>query len=422
MKPPSSLFTTDSPGLSPHATDKENEPADRFRDYFRLFTDISKQIHTNTEVADILSCIVSHSAELLRAKGAIFWILNTNSRTIETKISHGFDFRSLSLVDYPTLVTLFDPDSSTPIVITDARNDPRIPDLERLGKHLINAITGLYVDITGSFKGLLAVYFTASRTLSENEIELLTALSEQGAIALEKALVYDEQMLSMYGQIIKGFALAIEARDPATHGHSQTVARLAKAMAEQLGLPHEEIDRIYHAASLHDIGKIGTRDQTLNRLGKLNARQMEEIRKHPVLGADILAPLTFLGDISPLIRAHHELFDGTGYPEGIKGEDIPLGARIITVCDTFETMISGRAKMGKLDLTSALGQLKSGSGNRFDPGVVTAFFEMIQTRKKILDTRESIDECMENLTRDMKRLAKLNRIEKKLPNPFTGLF
>ncbi len=422
MNIPSSLLPPRKTGQTTHSPDQKQNPSDRFRDYFRLFAGISKQIHANTGVADILSCIVSHSADLLRAKGAIFWILNTQSQKIETKISHGFDFRSLSRVDYSTLVTLFDPDTFGPIVITDARNDPRIPDLERLGKHLINAITGLYVDITGSFKGLLAVYFTATRTLSEDELEFLTALSEQGAIALEKALVYDEQMLDLYGQIIKGFALAIEARDPATHGHSKTVARLAKAVAVHMGLENGEIDRIHHAALLHDIGKIGTRDQTLSRLGKLNARQMEDIKKHPVLGADILAPLTFLGDISPLVRAHHELFDGTGYPDGIKGEQIPLGARIITLCDAFDTMISGRAKLGKMGLTAALGQLRIGSGTRFDPVVVNTFFDMIQTRKDILDTRESIEQCMDNLTRDMKRLANLNRIDKKLSNPFTGLF
>ncbi|MCG8684309.1 MAG: HD domain-containing protein [Desulfobacterales bacterium] len=396
--------------------------ADRFKTYFRLFTDISKQIHANTKTTDILACIVSNITQILGAKGAIFWILNTTREQIQTKISHGFDYRSLSLVDYPTLVTLFDPSVKDLIHITDARNDKRIPDLERLGKHLINAIAGLYVDITGPYKGLLAVYFTGNRTVEEDELELLSALSEQGAIALEKAIGYDREMLDLYGQIIQGLTLAIEAKDPATHGHSLTVARLAKATALQLKLNDDTANQVYHAAILHDIGKIGTRDHILDRLGKLTSKEMEMIRRHPELGADILSPLSFLGDIAPLVRSHHELYNGKGYPDGIKGDQIPIGARIITVCDAFETMITGRPGIPKKSLAAALTDLKQGVGSRFDPMVVQAFFDMIQIEKDILATGESIDNCLDILTQNMGKLADQNRIEKKLANPFSGFF
>jgi len=394
----------------------------RFRDYFRLFADISKQIHSNTRTTDILACIVEHITQFLGAKGCIFWILNNSREKIQTQISHGFDYQSLSRVDYPTLMALFDPSAACPISITDARNDERIPDLERLGKHLINAITGLYFNITGPYTGLLAVYFTGNRELDEDELELLTALGEQGAIALEKAFGYDAEMLDLYGQIIQGFALAIEARDPVTHGHSVTVARLAEATARQMGLAEKEADQIRHAAILHDIGKIGTRDQVLDRLGKLSKKEMVQIRQHPVLGADILRPLAFLGDIEPLVRSHHELFNGKGYPEGKKGEQIPLGARIITVCDAFETMIKGRPGMPKKDLASALNALKQGVGSRFDPRVVQTFFDMMKANKNILETGESTTHCLDILTQNMGRLAEQNRIEKKLANPFSGFF
>ncbi|WDP92497.1 MAG: HD domain-containing protein [Desulfobacter sp.] len=394
----------------------------RYKDYFRLFAEVSKQIHANKKTTDILACIAEHITRLLGARGCIFWILNQSREEIETKISHGFDYRSLSLTDYPTLMTLFPMDAAAPITITDARNDKRIPDLERLGKHLINGITGRYFNITGPYTGLLAVYFTGNRILDGDELELLTALGEQGAIALEKALGYDREMLDLYGQIIQGFALAIEARDPATHGHSITVARLSRETARQMGLPDREADRIRHAAILHDIGKIGTRDHILDRLGQLSRKEMHLIRQHPVLGADIIRPLVFLSDIEPLIRAHHELFNGSGYPDGKKGEEIPLGARIITVCDAFETMISGRPGIPKKDMATALDGLKQGAGTRFDPKVVQAFFDMIQTNKNILDTGESIDHCLDILSQNMERLAGQNRIEKKLANPFASFF
>ncbi|MCG8633156.1 MAG: HD domain-containing protein, partial [Desulfobacterales bacterium] len=360
--------------------DTDPDESTRFKDYFRLFARISKQIHSNTGTPEILACIVENITEILGAKGCIFWILNTSQESIETKISHGFDYRSLSRVDYPTLMTLFDPKAKIPIAITDARTDDRIPDLERLGKRLINAITGLYFDISGPYTGLLAVYFTGHRILADHELELLTALGEQGAIALEKAMGYDKEMLDLYGQIIQGFALAIEARDPVTHGHSLTVARLAEATARQMDLGGDTARLIYHAAILHDIGKIGTRDTILDRLGRLSDKELSAIRQHPALGADILRPLTFLGDIGPLVRSHHELFNGKGYPDGKKGAEIPLGARILTVCDAFETMISGRPGIPRKDLAAALTDLKHGVGTRFDPDVVQAFFGMIRNR------------------------------------------
>ena len=395
---------------------------DKYKSYFLTFARVSKQIHANRETPKILSCIVENITQILGARGCIFWILNTAEEVIQTKICHGFDFRSLSLTDYPTLMTLFPRRHSGPIEILDARNDDRIPDLERLGKHLINAVTGRYFRISGPFSGLLAVYFTGNRRLDPQEMELVTALGEQGAIALEKALGYDQEMLALYGQIIEGLTLAIEARDPYTHGHSLTVARLAKATAQTLALDEGEVDRIYHAAILHDIGKIGTRDTILDRLGTLDPTEMAAIRCHPALGADILRPLTFLDGIAPLVRAHHELFNGTGYPEGRKGENIPLGARILTVCDAFETMISGRPGLAAKDLPAALTALENGAGSRFDPGVVQAFFDMMRAHPDILENGKSADHCLDILTRNIRETAQRNRIEKKLANPFSGFF
>ncbi|HCY86810.1 MAG TPA: hypothetical protein DHV36_16895, partial [Desulfobacteraceae bacterium] len=162
--------------MTPNDMSSQDTQDNRFKEYFRVFARISKQIHANTGTRDILACIVENITDILGAKGAIFWILNTSNLAIESKICHGFDYRSLSLTDYPTLATLFPPEQKGAITITDARNDKRIPDLERLGKHLINAITGGYFDISGPYLGLLAVYFTGNRTLSADETELLTAL------------------------------------------------------------------------------------------------------------------------------------------------------------------------------------------------------------------------------------------------------
>ncbi|MDT8378326.1 MAG: HD domain-containing phosphohydrolase [Desulfotignum sp.] len=384
-----------------------------FHQFFTLFAKISKKIHANSDTKDILACIVENITRILSAKGSIFWILNTEKKCIETKIFHGFDYRSLMQTDYSTLMTLFDQHKKKCVVIPNAREDDRIPDLERLGKRKVNSVTGLFFDISGPYTGLLAVYFMQNRILDPHELELVTALGEQGAIALEKAIGHDRKILDIYRKIVEGFALAIEARDRITHGHSRRVATLSRLTARQMGLDDAMIKNIFHAGILHDIGKIGIRDTVLDRLGHLTSREMAQIRQHPVLGADILIPLTFFKDIAPMIRHHHERFDGSGYPDGIKGSRIPLGARILAVCDVFETMTAGRPGMPPKDLSSAISELKHGAGTLFDPDVVQAFFTIVQEHPQAMEIHESIDAVLDTLRQNVAELALQNRLEKK---------
>ncbi len=389
-----------------------------FHQFFTLFAKISKKIHANSDTQDILACIVENITRILSAKGSIFWILNTEQKCIETKIYHGFDYRSLMQTDYPTLMTLFGDQKKTCVVIPNAREDDRIPDLERLGKRKINSVTGLFFDISGPCTGLLAVYFMENRMLDPHELELVTALGEQGAIALEKALGHDRKLLDIYRKIVEGFALAIEARDRVTHGHSRRVATLSRLTARQMGLDDVMVKNIFHAGILHDIGKIGARDTVLDHLGHLTPKEMDQIRQHPVLGAEILVPLTFFEDIAPMIRHHHERFDGTGYPDGIKGERIPLGARILAVCDVFETMTAGRPGMPPKDLPCAIFELKHGVGTLFDPAVVQAFFAMIQEHPRAMEIHESMDKVLDMLRQNVADLALQNRLEKKTARLF----
>jgi len=393
-----------------------------YHQFFTLFARISKKIHANSDTRDILACIVENITRILSAKGSIFWILNTDKQCIETKIFHGFDYRSLMQVDYPTLMALFENRKKNCVTISNTREDDRIPDLERLGKRKINSVTGLFFDIAGPYTGLLAVYFTGNRTLAAHELELVTALGEQGAIALEKAMGHDRKLLDIYRSIVEGFALAIEARDQVTHGHSRRVAVLAKLTARQMGLDEAMVKNIFHAGILHDIGKIGTRDTVLDRLGHLTPREMKQMRQHPVLGAEIILPLTFFNRIAPMIRHHHERFDGSGYPDGIKGEDIPLGARILAVCDVFETMTAGRPGMPPKDLSSAISALKHGVGTLFDPAVVQAFFAVIQAHPRAMEIHASIDDVLDMLRQNVTDLALQNRLEKRTARLFPAGF
>ncbi|MCP3956097.1 MAG: HD domain-containing protein, partial [Desulfobacterales bacterium] len=328
--------------------------------------------------------IVGRVTDIMGARGAIFWIVDEKKAEIRSSVCHGFHYRSLMAVDYPALERLFDFRQRRPVCIGNARTDDRIPDLERLGKRRITTVWGIPLDIVDRYVGILAVYFGQQRNLVSSEINFLTALGEQGAIALHKALRYDERLLQTFSETVEGLALALEAKDPITHGHSQKVARYARLTAEAMGLNDGEIAMVHRAGLLHDMGKIGMQDRLLGRLGKLNTRELNTLKMHPVIGARILEPLTFLEDVAACVLNHHELWDGSGYPQGAAGEEIPMGARILSVCDAFDTMISGRPHMPAMPVEKAVLQLKQQSGTRFDPDVVAALLAVILEKPAVV--------------------------------------
>ena len=351
--------------------------------YFDTFRRIMQAIHAGQDTETILTTIVDQVRAVMDAMGAIFWILDTDQKTIRHRVSSGFSYESLAGADFGSLIQLFPLEADCPVMIGDARYDTRIPNLERLGKKRVRTVVGVPVSIVIPYTGVLAVYFGQQRDLATSEGQFLQALAEQGAVALHKALRYDEDMLNAFRQTVEGLALALEAKDPVTHGHSLKVAHYSRRTALALGLPMHQAETIYQAGLLHDIGKIGMQDRILSRLGKLSSSEMDIIRMHPVIGARILSPLTYLQDLVPLVRHHHERFDGGGYPDGLSGDEIPKGARILAACDALDCMLSGRPHIAPLTLERALSQLDVGAGSHFDPEVVRALVADIRSHPQV---------------------------------------
>lgn len=187
-----------------------------------------------------------------------------------------------------------------------------------------------------------------------------------------------EDLRSTYLRTIKVLAQAIDARDHYTHSHSENVANYAVIIAEEMGLSAKDIETVREACELHDLGKIGIEDNILGKATSLTAQEWEQIKRHPLIGAQILEPLTFLNDVTDLIRQHHEHYDGKGYPEGRRGEGILLGARIIHLADAYESMRSARSYR-KVPLTKeeAILEVKRNNGTQFDPSAVEAFLKIV---------------------------------------------
>ncbi len=194
----------------------------------------------------------------------------------------------------------------------------------------------------------------------------------QGAKTVAHALTHRDLEEAFLGTI-RSLAAAIDAKDPSTHGHSEWVSRYAVMIGRQLGLGEEEVEELRFAGYLHDVGKIGISDRILGKPSQLSPEQWRLMRKHPVVGARILEPVNMPAAVKGAVRHHHERFDGRGYPDGLAGEEIPLGARVLAVADSFEAMTANRPYRKALSEERAVAELRRCAGTQFDPAVVDAF-------------------------------------------------
>ena len=197
------------------------------------------------------------------------------------------------------------------------------------------------------------------------------------AASVRNALLY-EKIRDYYYRTILSFARAIEAKDPYTRGHSERVAFLSAKLGEIIGLPKEQIEVLSIGGVLHDIGKIGIRDTVLKKPSSLTDEEYEEIKKHPIIGRQIVEPIDYFKEAMPIVYHHHERFDGKGYPEGIKGEKIPLLARITSIADAYEAMTSDRAYRKALPKEVALEEIRKNKEKQFDPELAEEFIKMVE--------------------------------------------
>ena len=218
--------------------------------------------------------------------------------------------------------------------------------------------------------------FTKQKRFNEGNRKLLSIVGSRAAAAIENARLY-EDLRATFQQTIQGLARAIDKMDRYTAGHSERVAMYATYLAVRLGLPADMIETVRQSALMHDIGKIGCA-MNLNKPGKLTLDEYEIFKRHPAYGKDILDPIKFLNPLVPGVHLHHERWDGRGYPLGLKGNDVPLIARIISVADTYDAMTSDRAYRRALPHDVAVGEIERCSGSQFDPQVSKAFTDGLE--------------------------------------------
>jgi response regulator RpfG family c-di-GMP phosphodiesterase len=241
--------------------------------------------------------------------------------------------------------------------------------------------------------GMLNVYsYTRSNKFSEGQRKMLSILGDRASSAIDNARLY-RNLQESFQQTIQGFARAMEAKDPYTHGHSDRVMQYSRLIADGLGFDPTAAEKIRTAALMHDVGKIGIPLDALNKAQKLTREEYEVFKEHPDKGRRILEPIEFLREVVPAVFHHHEQYDGTGYPLGLKGEEIPIEARILAVADTYDAMTSDRAYRKALSHEIAVAELRRCAGTQFDPKIVAAF--IIEMEKQRRDRQPTDPNCAE---------------------------
>ncbi len=220
-----------------------------------------------------------------------------------------------------------------------------------------------------------AFSFHKEKLFDEKDIYYMNFITQKAASAIENIALYENIYDNLFSTLY-AFVTALEVRDLYTRKHSTRVAKYADRIASEMGCNEEEMDIINFAGSLHDIGKIGIRDDILLKPGRLTDEEYEEIKAHPDIGADIISKLGLWDREMEIIRHHHERFDGAGYPDGLAGKDIPKLARILCVADSFDAMASDRAYRKRMPKKQVLEIIVDNSGSQFDPEVVNAFLKV----------------------------------------------
>lgn len=261
------------------------------------------------------------------------------------------------------------------IFVTDPSQNPQYKGF--MGYHeQTEPFISLPLKVQEKVYGVLNVHLPkGSNSFSEYDLKFLNILAGETAVTLENIRLY-ESVENFYLEMVQTLARIIDAKDSYTGDHATRARERAVKLAKELNMPEQMVRYVEYAALLHDIGKIGIDARILLKPGKLTEDEYNEIKKHPVIGYQILAPIEFLAPVAQMVLYHQEWYNGSGYPDGLKGEEIPIGSRIVSTIDAWDAMTSDRPYRKAMSREKAREELQKGAGKQFDPRVVEAFLKL----------------------------------------------
>jgi len=344
-----------------------------------------KDLSAINNTTDIFKLIVDITIELTKADESKFFVINA-SENLPFEVSSSFSDSYLKLLSQKQIEIPQKEDSRFQQVIIETIAD-EIPLLVSENKNIDNCVADhlsfmiVPLKIQEKVFGVLTASIkTGNKRFTDKELYYLSFMTQRAASAIENLALYEHINRGLM-TTLKAFVKAIEARDPYTKEHSNRVTEIAIAIGKKVGCSDEEIDILKISGPLHDIGKIGIRDEILLKPGRLTEDEFKKIMEHPDIGADIIGQLGMWDEHQQTVRHHHERFDGTGYPSKLKNEEIPRLARIVSVADAYDAMASDRAYRKKMDSDKILAIISDCSGTQFDPEYVDAFLALFKEGK-----------------------------------------
>jgi putative nucleotidyltransferase with HDIG domain len=238
----------------------------------------------------------------------------------------------------------------------------------------------LPIFIKEHLKALITIGRSQAKFYNAEDIFQARQMADQVAVSLSNATLMDELNQLGWGAI-NALARTVDAKSSWTAGHSIRVAKMALEIGSELGISSKKLEDLHRAALLHDIGKVGIPLSVLDKPGALNDDEHAIIKKHPTIGARILEPIASYADIIPIVLQHHERFDGKGYPGGISGNEIDIGARILAVADVYDALVSDRPYRKGWSVENVIDYIRRESGSQFDPDVAEIFWTMMRQKK-----------------------------------------
>jgi putative nucleotidyltransferase with HDIG domain len=286
---------------------------------------------------------------------------------------------SYYLTDYPTTTAVLMTGKPCSVSVDDLDADPA--ELFVLREMDMQAVLLVPIVVEGESWGLIEVYDTRPRVFSGLERHLAEVAATQMG-SLLASFEHEARAQRLYGETLASLSNALEAKDVSTSRHTEEVVRLAIAVATELGLGFEAVRDVELGAVLHDIGKVRVPESILNKPGPLSQDELGIMQMHPEIGEHILRPIHSMKAILPIVRHHHERWDGTGYPDRLAGSGIPLGARIVAVCDAYRAMSEDRPYRKGLSDEEARGELERGAGSHFDADCVAALLRALDRHEE----------------------------------------
>lgn len=354
-------------------------------DRLKALHDIDQIISSSFDIYSSIGEYLKVVQEQLSVDAVSVLILDPDSNTLNTVNSIGFKTRALQY----TRLLVGDgyagkaAEERKPVFISNlSKDDKLLSRSKQLQSENFKSYYGVPLIFRGEVKGVLEIFHRSFLKFNSEWENFLNSIASQAAIAIENSLLFEEtqkaniEMSLAYDATLEGWAKTLELRDQETEGHSQRVVEMTVKLAKGMGLSFSEVIHARRGALMHDIGKIGVPDSILYKPGKLTEEEWIVMRQHPVFAYNSLSGISFLEPALDIPHYHHEKWDGTGYPKGLKGEEIPITARIFAIIDVYEALNSDRPYRKAWPLEKTIEHIEKESGKHFDPLVVQKFIEI----------------------------------------------